>query len=80
MKESIFWELNSILAPYLPKQSKRKRGWTPNGDVTDSAKLSMAIHYFYGGSPHDLTSSHGVGYNAVYDSVWEVVDAINLYP
>ena len=37
----------------------------------------MAIRYFAGGCPADIMSSHGVGYNDVYNSVWEVVEAIN---
>ena len=45
MKEATFWKLNSILLPYLPKKRKRKRGWTPNGPISSSHKLSMAISY-----------------------------------
>ena len=78
MKESTFWKLNSILLPYLPKQRKRKRGKTPNGEINSSQKLSVAIRYFAGGAPHDLMSSHGIGYNDVYSSIWDIVDAINL--
>ena len=79
MSESTFWKLNSILLPYFAstKKRKRKRGKTPNGDINTSQKLSMAIRYFAGGSPQDLMASHGIGYSSVYDSVWEVVDAVN---
>ena len=64
--------------PYLPKQRKRKRGKTSNGEINSSQKLSVAISYFAGGAPHDLMSSHGIGYNDVYNSIWDIVDAINL--
>ena len=43
-------------------------------------KLSMAIRYFAGASPYDLMSSHGIGYNDVYNGVWDVIDAVNLCP
>ena len=71
MKESTFWKLNRVLLPYIPNIPirKRKRGKTTNGDISSSMKLSMAIRYFAGGSPSDLMSSHGVGFNSVYDSV-----------
>ena len=80
MQEATFWKLNSLLLPYLPKQRKRKRGWTPNGAITSAIKLSMAICYFAGASPHDLMSSHGIGYNNICNGVWDVVDAVNLCP
>ena len=80
MKEATFWKLNSLLLPYLPKKHKQKRGWTPNGAISSLMKLSMAICYFAGASPHDLMLSHGIGYNDAYNGVWDVVDAVNVYP
>ena len=56
---------------------KRKRASTQNSDINSSQTLSIALNYFAGASPSDLIISHGVGYNAVYDSVWDIVNAIN---
>ena len=79
MSKLSFWRLHSILEPLLPcsQRRKRKRGLTPNGDISSSLKLSIAMCYFAGGVPRDIMSSHGVSYTEVYTSVWEIVDAIN---
>lgn len=37
----------------------------------------MALRWFAGGNPIDIMIIHGVGYNEVYKSVWDIVDAIN---
>ena len=42
--------------------------------------MSAAIRYYAGGYPLDIMVSHGIGYNDVYHSVWEMTDAINLCP
>ena len=80
MTEFSFWKLLSLLKPYLPKENKRKRGATPNGDVSNAARLSMALRWFAGGDPADVMQTHGVGYDEVYHSVWLVVDAVNQCP
>ena len=58
MNESTFWKLNSILLPYIPNLStrKRKRDNNPNGDIHSSQKLFMSIRYFVG-SPSNLMPS-----------------------
>ena len=80
MTEFSFWKLLSLLKPYLPKENKRERGATPNGDVSNAARLSMALRWFAGGEPADVMQTHGVGYDEVYHSVWLVVDAVNQCP
>ena len=40
----------------------------------------MALRGFAGGDLADIFQVHGVGYDQVYISVWEVVDAINQCP
>lgn len=80
MPEVLFWKLHGLLQPYCQRQTKRKRGATPNGDIPSSAKLSMALRWFAGGEPADIFQNHGVHYSEVYTSVWEIVDAINLCP
>ena len=52
----------------------------PNEKIATSFRLSISIRYFACGCPLDIMSSHGVGFNDVYNSIWEIVDAINLCP
>ena len=80
MPETLFWKLERYLQPYLRKRVKRKRGATPNGDIPISSRLSMALRWFAGGEPADILQVHGVHYNEVHTSGWEIVDAINLCP
>ena len=40
----------------------------------------MALRWFARGEPMDIMQTHGVGYDEVYNSVWNVVDAVNLCP
>ena len=81
--KTLFWKLlHGILEPHLLKDrsSKQQRGLPPNGFVSTSARLSMAIRWFAGGEPADIFQVHGVGYKEVLSSVWQVVDAVNLCP
>ena len=80
MTESSFWDLLDIIRPQMHVSKKRKRGSTPNGDITKDLRLAMALRYFCGGSPYDIGLAHGVYKNEVYKSVWEVVDAVNSSP
>jgi hypothetical protein len=78
MSRDSFWKLYDILEPNMPQKRKRKRGRTPNGDVTNATRLAMALRYFSGGDPQDIGHTHGVNNNAVVmQSVWYVVDAVN---
>ena len=51
---------------------------TPNGDIPNPSRLSMALCWFAGWEPADIFQDHGIHYNEVLTSSWEVVDAINL--
>ena len=80
MSESLFWRLHGLLRPHMKTVGARQRGAMPNGDITTSARLSMAIRWFAGGEAADIFQVHGVHYNEVYNSVWAIVDAVNLCP
>lgn len=84
MRRESFWNLHDILYPFMNDKSmpkarskKKNRNGARNGLVEPSARLSMAIRYFLGGSPPDIAIVHGVHIVEVYRSVWEVVDAVN---
>eukprot|EP00980_Cylindrotheca_fusiformis_P023400 scaffold10461_cov115-Cylindrotheca_fusiformis.AAC.1 len=76
MEEITFKRLLSILEP-LFNLRKRKRGMTPNGEVTAMARLSMAIRWAAGGDKFDIAALHGVSPYEVHKSLWLVVDAIH---
>jgi hypothetical protein len=48
----------------------------PNGYISTSVRLALALRYFAGGSPYDLMVKYGVSHSSVFDSVWIVVEAI----
>ena len=76
-----FYKLLDILEPHLRSTGEnRKRGSTPNGPITKSARLSMALRYFAGGDPADICDHHGVDEDEPLKSVWVVVDAIHKAP
>lgn len=78
MGKEAFWSLLDIIEDNLESTGeKRKRGATPNGNITKASRLSMAIRYFSGGDPLDIADVHGVSDNEVGNSVWNVVDAIH---
>lgn len=78
MSQDSFWQLYDILLPTMPNPRKRKRGKTPNGDITIATRLAMALQYFCGGDPKDIGHTHGVSNTVeVLKSVWYVVDAVN---
>ena len=80
MNVQTFRVLFNHIEPYMKKGKKRKRRKTPSGDIGPSSQLSMALWWFAGGEPIDIMQMHGVGYDKVYKSVWEIVDAINAFP
>jgi hypothetical protein len=78
MTQNSFWRLYDILLPNMPNPRKRKRGKTPNGDISVATRLAMALRYFCGGDPKDIGHTHGVSNTTeVMKSVWNVVDAVN---
>ena len=88
----LFWTLYHWILQYYPKiekdvNQKRKRKNhdnhpPPGGVILTAVHLSIAMQYFTGGSPQNLIYVHGVGYNDIYIyiSVWNIVDAVNLWP
>jgi hypothetical protein len=58
----------------------RSTGSVPNGPITHSARLSMALRIAAGGDPLDIASNHGVNDDEPMESFWAVVDAIHASP
>lgn len=54
----------------------------PNGPISTKVCLAVALRYFAGGSPYDIMSMsvYGISHTAIMDSVWSVVEAVNLVP
>ena len=76
-----FYKLLDILEPHLGDTGEdMKFGSTPNGPITKSARLSMALRYFAGGDPADICDHHGHNLDEPVRSVWFVVDAIHKAP
>ena len=82
MDKTSFHKLLDILEPYLPStgEERSRPGSVPNGPITKSSRLSMALRYCAGGDPLDICDHHGVNDYEVVRSVWFVVDAINKAP
>ena len=63
---------------------RRKSGFgyrpppVPNGHILTSVRLACAIRYFAGGSAYDLMGKYGISHSEVMNSVWYVIEAINL--
>jgi len=51
-----------------------------NGPVPSTVQLACAIRYFAGGSPYNNGCIYGVSYQSVLESVWVIVEAINMTP
>ena len=89
MSDTSFWILHNMLKPSLekllepklhrPRKKRRKRN-APNGLISTSIRLSIALRYFAGGDPLDLAFVRGVSHSEVFNSVWMVVDAAHHTP
>jgi DDE superfamily endonuclease len=81
MEPSSFWKLCRLLRPFLFKKSNKKtRNGAKNGLIPTPTKVSVAIRYFAGGSPYDISVVHGISHTDVFRCVWSVVDAVNACP
>ena len=81
MDKASFYKLEGMLSPYLKGSGyKGKVRGIPNGMVPTDLKLSMALRYFAGGDPYDIMISHGVSHSLIYESIWDVVEAVNTCP
>jgi hypothetical protein len=52
--------------------------FVPNGTISTSVRLAIALRYFAGGSIYDLAPLFGVGRTEAFQSVWMVVESIHL--
>jgi DDE superfamily endonuclease len=78
MEPTSFWKLCTMLRPFFVKPSKKKcRNGAKNGLIPLPTKISVALRYFAGGSPYDISVVHGISHTDVFRNVWQVVDAVN---
>jgi hypothetical protein len=82
MEPASFWKLCQLLRPFLVKQSlkKRHKNGAKNGLIPLPTKVSVALRYFAGGSPYDISVVHGISHTDVFRNIWVVVDAVNKCP
>lgn len=73
-----FWKLSSILLPYMVRRKLAKA--CVNGPILPSVRLACALRYFAGGANYDIATSFGIAPSEVFESVWEVIDAIHQVP
>ena len=71
-----FWKLKRILFK-IDKLKKRKKNSSLNSDILHSARLSMAIRWMASGDKLYIAPNHGVEWNEVMKSIWEVVDKMS---
>ena len=77
MHKESFWKLHRLLFKSDDTKKRTKQGLPPNGYILNSSRLSMALRWFAGGDKGDIAPHHGVGFDEVMKSVWEVVDLVN---
>jgi len=79
MSRESYYILLDIIKEHLPPtgEKRAKPGSVPNGPITHSARLSMALRIAAGGDAIDIADYHGVGVDEPMTSFWSVVDAIN---
>ena len=63
------------------RSNAHRENWSaplvPNGAISTSVLLGIALQYFAGGSPYDIMVKLGVSHSSIFDCVWIVVEAIN---
>ena len=78
MDKQAFYRLLDLIKPHLPSRYRpRRTGGTWNGEIPADTKLSVVLRFFAAGDPLDITISHGISHSCVYESIWQVVDAVN---
>jgi hypothetical protein len=94
MSYDSFWRLHDLLEIQIEEAAALIHGYTrkethsknwsappiPNGIISTSVRLGIAIRYFAGGSPYDIMVKFGVSHTSIFESVWIVVEAINMLP
>ena len=94
MSYDSFWRLHDLLEIQIEEAAALIHGYSrkeahsenwsappiPNGIISTSVRLGIAIRYFAGGSPYDILVKFGVSHTSIFESVWIVVEAINMLP
>jgi hypothetical protein len=78
-----FKKLSTMLRGHVVSAAKKQPSRSrhcPNGAISAELRLACALRYFAGGSPLDIIGLLGVGHTDILDSVWFVVDAVNMHP
>jgi len=80
MTAASFYILFRSLEPFLegPPHPRNGPKGGKNGAVSGELRLSAAIRHFAGGSSDDICLVHGTSHSEVFNSVWKIVDAVNL--
>jgi hypothetical protein len=67
--EDSFYHLHRLLRKYMVKKksfnNKKKKDSGKNGIITTIVRLSIAIRYFSGGDPYDISVVHSVSYQSL---------------
>lgn len=82
MHEPSFWKLLKMPQPHMtttPENEAKKRG-AKNGFISPASRLSTSLRHFAGGRADDVALVHGISHSSVFESVWEIVDAVNACP
>jgi len=91
MHDTSFWRLHNVLEAKIEDVAAKIRGYDPkethganwsappipNGLISTSVRLGIALRYFAGGSPYDIMVKFGVSHTSIFESVWIVVQAVN---
>ena len=82
MDKPTFYKLHQKLDPLLishffPKEAGNRDIYSNPYLIKTEIRLSIALRYFAGASPHDLVVTHGVSMTSVFLSIWGVIDSIN---
>ena len=71
-----FFDLLAVLK--LVNSSAKKRS-AENGPVAPEIWLGAALLFFACGRPKDLTPVHNISHAEVFNSIWKVVDTVNIF-
>jgi hypothetical protein len=92
MSFSCFWHLHHLLEVLIDDVAAKIRGYSlkgvdgerpyssppiPNGIISSSVRLAIALQFFSGGSPYNIMVKYGVSHTSIFESVWMVVEAVN---
>ena len=76
-----FESFNILVAKITPMMAQRKWKYASvNGPIQIALRVACLIRYLAGGSPYDVALIFGISISEVYESVWEVIDAVNRLP